>query len=85
MSKVLRTYSTISLPEATFYEIQGIPVNIEIQRNKAIFTFKITQDLVNAKEDFNALTTQVQLQNFLNAMNSLKRRMFATLIEKGEK
>jgi hypothetical protein len=78
----LKTYSTIDLHETNFYETNGLQSRIEIQRGKAVFVFSITQDLVDLKSEFSNPSTKVNLQEFLQALSNLKRRMYSSILQK---
>ncbi len=78
----LKTYSTIDLNETNFYELHGLKSRIEVNRGKAAFVFEITQSLVDLKDQFQNPSTKVNLQEFLQAMSNLKKKMYSTILQK---
>ncbi len=76
-----KIYSTLSIPEASYFELDlDEPAEIIITNGKAVFTFEINERFAAAKRRFDG-GAEVNVRTFVDKMKNLKRRMHTVLMQ----
>ncbi|MEW6214671.1 MAG: DUF5659 domain-containing protein [Nitrospirota bacterium] len=69
-----KTFTTLDIGLASFLELHNLPVKLEVNNGKVIFTFSVNEDLYKLIMDYNS-NVSVRVLDFVTTLKKLRGQL----------